>query len=397
MSDDEADPELLALLRESLGLNGTTSSRPLETRVLENAEYVYDNSVDVALDMHSTKAAASAIWNMMQEKDYSCKTWSEHELHPQAKDESTVNFIFIMDLLNFCFWSDTQDPGSEFFVDFRQKRWTGYWSLVASLQRALDEGIPITSPVFWSDESSTDDELRHVFRSASSEPMPMLEDRISCIREAGRILNKVTFPNPRPKQEKKKNKIKALTPNQEFHSSFLTCIEEANGSAAALVNLLVDNFPCFRDTTRFEGKTIRFYKRAQILVADLWACFEGTSYGRFDDIDSITMFADYRIPQMLNTLGVLQYSPPLESHIRRRKRIASGHAWEVQLRGCSIWAVELLRREIRLHHQQQQEQQPQKEKARPVNVNAILIDFFLYDTIKDREAKADSLIPHHRT
>lgn len=267
MSDDEADPELLALLRESLGLNGTTSSRPLETRVLEGAEYVYDNSVDVALDMHSTKAAASAIWNMMQEKDYSCKTWSEHELHPQAKDESTVNFIFIMDLLNFCFWSDTEDPGSEFFVDFRQKRWTGYWSLVASLQRALDEGIPITSPVYWLDESSTDDELRHVFRSASLEPMPMLEERISCIREAGRILNK------------------------EFRSSFLTCIEEANGSAAALVNLLVDNFPCFKDTTRFEGKTIRFYKRAQILVADLWACFEGTSYGRFDDIDTITMFA----------------------------------------------------------------------------------------------------------
>lgn len=41
----------------------------------------------------------------------------------------------------------------------------------------------------------------------------------------------------------------------------------------------------------FEGKTIRFYKRVQILVADLWACFGGESYGRFEDIDEITMFA----------------------------------------------------------------------------------------------------------
>lgn len=361
MSDDEADPELLALLRESLGLNGSAKSRSIETRVLESAEYVYDNSVDVALDMHSTKAAASAIWNLMQEKEYSCKTWSEHELHPKTKDESTVNFIFIMDLLNFCFWSDnSEDLRGEFFVEFQQKRWTGYWSLVASLHRALDEGIPITSPAYWLEESCTDDDLRQVFRSASLDPMPMLEERISCIREAGRILN------------------------QEFHGSFLTCIEEANGSAAALVNLLVDNFSCFRDETRFEGKPIRFYKRAQILVADLWACFEGTSYGAFHDIDTITMFADYRIPQMLNTLGVLQYSPPLDSHIRRRKPIESGHPWEVQVRGCSIWAVELIRREIL-------RQQP---KAR---VNAILIDFFLYDTIKDREAKADSPIPHHRT
>jgi hypothetical protein len=36
------------------------------------------------------------------------------------------------------------------------------------------------------------------------------------------------------------------------------------------------------------------YKRAQILVADIWACFEGQGYGEFNDIDEITMFADYR-------------------------------------------------------------------------------------------------------
>ena len=35
-------------------------------------------------------------------------------------------------------------------------------------------------------------------------------------------------------------------------------------------------------------------KRAEILVADLWACFEGQGLGAFTDIDTITMFADYR-------------------------------------------------------------------------------------------------------
>jgi len=64
-----------------------------------------------------------------------------------------------------------------------------------------------------------------------------------------------------------------------------------DGSAAALVNLVAEKFPCFRDSARFEGKTVRFHKRAQILVADLWACFEGRSFGQFHDIDKITMFA----------------------------------------------------------------------------------------------------------
>lgn len=136
--------------------------------------------------------------------------------------------------------------------------------------------------------------------------------------------------------------------SKRFDNSFVNCVEEAAGSAAALVNLLVDHFPCFRDEVNFEGKDVHFYKRAQILVADLWACFEGDGYGRFHDIDKITMFAgeyvchspnirltkvDYRIPQMLYYLGCLTYCPPLQHHIRQLNLIESGHTWEVQIRG----------------------------------------------------------------
>lgn len=144
MSDDEVDEELLALLRQSLGLNGSTSSAPAQTRVLEGSEYVYDNSIDVALDYRGSKEAASIIWTSMQKKNYSFRTWSEHELHPKIKDSSTVEFIFIMDLLNFSFWSDVSNSEERFAVVFRGKRWTGYWSLVAALQRALEEGWNFT-------------------------------------------------------------------------------------------------------------------------------------------------------------------------------------------------------------------------------------------------------------
>lgn len=78
---------------------------------------------------------------------------------------------------------------------------------------------------------------------------------------------------------------------QRFGCSFLRCIEEAGGSASALVNLIVDSFPCFRDQARYDRKVVRFYKRAQILVADIWACFEAEGFGKFGDIDKITMFA----------------------------------------------------------------------------------------------------------
>ncbi len=141
MSDDEPDLELLALLRQHLQGKLTLDDEP-ETGVLEGAEYVYDNAIDVAIDMRSTKNAAAVIHAQMQKKEYSPATWSSHELHPDRMligDEAAVAFVFTMDLLNFSFWSEKPDA-DRFAIEYRGKRWTGYWSLVAALQRALDEG-----------------------------------------------------------------------------------------------------------------------------------------------------------------------------------------------------------------------------------------------------------------
>lgn len=138
MSDSEPDNDLLDFLRQHFSKAAISTKIP-ETQVLQGAEYVYDNSIDVALDYRSTKAAAAMIYGQMQKKEYSIKTWSSHELHPKTKDESTVAFIFTMDLLNFSFWSE-KDEDERFTVEYKGKKWTGYWSLVAALQRAIDEG-----------------------------------------------------------------------------------------------------------------------------------------------------------------------------------------------------------------------------------------------------------------
>ncbi|KAL4990123.1 hypothetical protein BDW68DRAFT_155097 [Aspergillus falconensis] len=434
MCDDEVDHELIALLRKSLGLGGGAANPgAAETKVLQNSQYVFDNAIDVALNPSKTKEAADTIWRQMQKKEYSTSSWSEHELHPKAKNESTVDFIFTMDLLNFSFWS-AEPEEKRFAIEYRGKKWTGYWSLVAALQRALDENIEITNPRFWiNEEECTEELIKHIFRSATDEEIPLLNERLGCLREAGRVLC------------------------NDFDGSFTNCIYSANHSAAALVNLLAESFSCFRDEAVFKGRRIRLYKRAQILVADLWACFDGVGYGEFQDIDKITMFADYRIPQMLHYLGCLMYSPSLENRIRKQEEIPSGSNWEIELRATSIWCVELIRREIEKQHPevnfartnksissrhpsslslsnglshpngrsrgfsqtqngndgQTDTQAPQTgnfrrhsrhssaaSNAAPdtgVSINAILIDFFLYDTMKELEKQGRESIPHHRT
>lgn len=122
---------------------------------------------------------------------------------------------------------------------------------------------------------------------------------------------------------------------------------------------------------------------------------------------------------MLYLLGCLLYSPPLESHIRRLQPIKSGSTWEIELRGASIWCVELIKQEIERRHPESRmmddspsteergdntsesddgEDRTEKGTTKSAcGVNAILIDFFLYDTMKQLESDGRETIPHHRT
>lgn len=78
--------------------------------MLKDAEFIYNNSIDVFIDMYGTKAAASAIYTSMHARGYSATTWNDHELHPKTSEGfseiDVVNFIFTMDLLNFSYVCD---------------------------------------------------------------------------------------------------------------------------------------------------------------------------------------------------------------------------------------------------------------------------------------------------
>lgn len=75
--------------------------------MLKDAEFIYNNAIDVSVDMFGTKAAAFEIYRAMQQKNYSREAWSQHDLHPTLGEGFTevdiLNFVFTMDLLNFSY------------------------------------------------------------------------------------------------------------------------------------------------------------------------------------------------------------------------------------------------------------------------------------------------------
>lgn len=138
-SDEEPDQELLELLRAKLGIGSSNAKAPADTKVLQSAHFIVDHSIDVALHRDSIVAAAEHIHHAMSQRKYSTKTWKSNPLHPQERDEEAVKFVFTMDLLNFSFWS-LRDEKDRYTVEYKGERYTGYWSLVAAIRRALEEG-----------------------------------------------------------------------------------------------------------------------------------------------------------------------------------------------------------------------------------------------------------------
>ncbi|KXN81787.1 hypothetical protein AN958_03713, partial [Leucoagaricus sp. SymC.cos] len=373
------------------------------------------------------------IRRKLEEDSYTPRTWRTHPLHicaPEPYDPShpltktVLDWIFVISCLNFSFWSSYEGTkeryGVEWFASWRETEkaegrrqvFTGYWSLVASLDRGpvddntalWEEDIPFVNPEFYSSETMCPDSLiEHVFRPTqrSTESMPLIHDRIRILREVGFILCN-NFGGS----------FKGFI--NEFHRRY-----HGQGSALDLVKMVIETFPSFRDQVWYQGRTVYFWKRAQILVAELWAAFypasPSTPHPFFPGpsgprIQELTMFADYRVPQILHHLRILDYPSSLMQLLQSGADLMPGCREEVSLRAASIIAVERVRKEITRILEEEDDSTENGDggdgqRRKPVGVSSVLIDFYLWDfakRIENGEEKVEEietaeLAPIHHT
>jgi hypothetical protein len=118
-------------------------------------------------------------------------------------------------------------------------------------------------------------------------------------------------------------------------------IAAAGGSAARLTALLAA-LPTFRDVARYRGRRVPFYKRAQLVAADLSLALGGAGLGAFDDLDRLTIFADNLVPHVLRVDAILDYDAGLLARIAAGELLVAGSPEEVEIRAAAVHAAELL-------------------------------------------------------
>ncbi|KAG8900189.1 hypothetical protein FRB99_006189 [Tulasnella sp. 403] len=313
--------------------------------VIPSAQFVYEKVGSEGVRVEEgrvVESVAENILNRMQTMQYSTSTtWRSHPLHflpPTPYDPShprtreALDWVFFVSSLNFSFWSEFSEE-ERFGIEWGDEGtvWTGYWSLLAGIKRALhNTSHPITSPAFYAHAPTSVLESIFTPSPTSHESIPLLAERIAILRQNGEILER------------------------RFGGSWVGLLEEwmeregESRTALGLVKMVIEAFPSFRDEVVWEGRKVCFWKRAQILVAETWAAFypldPSTPHPILPNgVGDLTMFADYRVPQILHTLGLISYPPALVTKLHGNVPFGYGSTDEMSIRAASILAVERLK------------------------------------------------------
>ncbi|MDQ2629552.1 MAG: queuosine salvage family protein [Actinomycetota bacterium] len=122
----------------------------------------------------------------------------------------------------------------------------------------------------------------------------------------------------------------------EHEGRYLGLVEGA-ASVPALAAILA-GWDSFADVSRYDGRAVPFFKRAQLAAADL----HRAGVADLPGIERLTAFADNLVPQVLRVDEVIELAPGLEEKIEAEQLLVHGSPEEVELRACAVHAVELL-------------------------------------------------------
>ncbi len=257
-----------------------------------------------------------------------------------------LHFLLIFDSLSFSYWGDPK-----WKIKYNNEELDGAYAMVCAVAKAFEKGIPILDPKYFANMEESD--FSKILEGNIE--IPLFKERLDIIRETGKILL------------------------DKFDGDFTNLVKKAKGDLQVMLDLLLENFPSFRDTSLYKGEKIYFYKRAQLLIADIYQTFNNGEFGEMTNASVLTACADYKLPLILRKMGIISYSDYLADKIDNKVEIKKDSEEEIELRANTIWAIELIREKIK--------------KAMP-NVYSIHINDYIW-TLSQKKSKDDK--PYHLT
>ena len=211
-----------------------------------------------------------------------------------------INFLLVYHTIgDFCFWGD---PKWE--IETENGNLDGSYAIMYILINRYNEN---------KDMNMSYEEFSGLLKG--NVEIPLLKERYNCLLEMNNYLDGI---------------------GKDFYDE----IKEKNEDIE-LLEYIVNTFNYFYDESIYNGTKIYFYKRAQLLVSDI---LHVRKLVEMVDVDysNLVGCADYKIPQVMYSLGILEYDYELEFKLARKDEIVENSDYEVEIRANGLVVIDYI-------------------------------------------------------
>ena len=303
-------------------------------QVLDTCSYVYENSRHVKIDINKIKELAKD--NRFNEKTAYWLSSNPYGILNLGV-EDIINFLVIFESIDYSFWGEPK-----WTMKTDKVNTDGAIALMYALLRLREQKGNLNF------ERITFDEFSEALKG--NVEIPLLEERYKVVLQVSKIINK------------------------KMQNNFYHYIKNITKDIV-LFNTIINNFPSFADTRTYDNKTIYFYKLAQLLTSDILH-IRSLKEGITVDYSNLVGCADYKIPQVIRSLGVLVYDKELSDLVDNKNELEENSIYEVEIRANMVVAINLIKKEL-------------NNKVSAIDINDTIWSF--------SQDKTKKLLPYHLT
>lgn len=263
--------------------------------------------------------------------------------------EKTVNYFAVFGFLSFCYWGERR---WQILID--EEILGGSYAMFYILKKIIENKYDLTDPKYIKKISFTD--FQKIFEGYENTEIPLIKRRYEILKEIGEVLEK------------------------NFEGSFVNLLEQGEFDANKINALLINNFPSLNDIHSYNDYEVKFYRKSQEIIALIQEAFEGKSFGEIKNLEDLTLSSDYKLPQVLNYFGIINYQKNLRDKISDKHIFKMEDNEAIEIRAATIYAGEIIIQEL---------------KKRGLNINAQQLSNILW-TASQVEKFKEKALPYPR-
>ena len=272
-------------------------------KIIKSCKYVVENSKSVKINEINIDKFIEKIKRVETEHWLNFSPYNLLDL----PTEIIINFLLVYEAIDFSFWGNPK-----WTINTENGKEDGSIALLYAILKYVKERNTTDF------SNITKEEFEELLKGNIE--IPLFEERYNIIRNVSKIVN------------------------EKMNGNFYTFIKDVTLDTE-LFKIIVKYFPNFKDERIYNDKKIYFYKLAQLLTSDILHIRElkeniEVAYS------NLVGCADYKIPQVMRGLEILEYGKELSEIIDNKKQIEENSEYEVEIRANMLIVIDKIKEKL---------------------------------------------------